>query len=168
MANNSALVWISSSYSYYMNIYCMSNSSSSSTGTRTPHNYGLSATSCGVGCYRMYSTSSYLSSSYRGIYTCWIKDSKGDYLAINFGIYQYGFNCKYAELHFNLKPEYSVMSGPLYSCSDGYITEEDSLLQSVHPDVHIHYFSAYKCCVDKGWNYPYNGWGSLPAFTSDD
>ncbi len=105
MANNSALVWKSySSYSYEMDIHCMSNSTSSSTGSviRTPYGNPLSATSCGVGCYRMYSSSSSLSSSHRGIYTCRIADSNGVYLDINFGIYPYNsrYSCKHAELYF--------------------------------------------------------------------
>ncbi len=107
MANNSALFWKSSStYSYEMDIYCMSNSTSSYTGSviRTPYSNGLSASSCGVGCYRMYSSSSSLSSSYRGIYTCRISDSNGVYLDINFGIYPYNstYSCKHAELYFKV------------------------------------------------------------------
>ncbi len=101
MANNSALVWKSSTYNYEMDIYCMSNSSSSSTGSvMTPSSNPLSTTSCGVGCYQMYSTSSSLSSTYQGIYTCRIADSNGDYLDFNFGIYPYSYRyiCKYTEL----------------------------------------------------------------------
>ncbi len=105
MANNSALVW-KSAYIYKMDIYCMSNSSSSYTGNviRTPYSNALSETSCGVGCYRMYSTYSSLSSSYQGIYTCRIADSNEDYLDINFGIYPYDsrYSCKHAELYFKV------------------------------------------------------------------
>ncbi len=109
MANNSALVWKSSTYSYYiiyeMEIYCMSNSSSSSTGSVIASSYDpFSTSSCGVGCYQMYSSSSYLSSSHQGIYTCRIADSNGVYLDINFGIYLYNsrYSCKHAELYFKV------------------------------------------------------------------
>ncbi len=107
MANNSALVWKPSTSSYLeMDIYCMSNSSSSSTGSviRTPRGNPLSASSCGVGCYRMYSSSPSLSSTYRGIYTCRIADSNGVYLDINFGIYPYSsrLSCKHAVLYFKV------------------------------------------------------------------
>ncbi len=93
LSNNSALVWRSSTYSSIeMDIYCMSNSSSSATGTLlTPYGWALSRTSCGVGCYRVYSSSSSLSSSYQGIYTCRIADSRGISLDVNFGIYPYSY-----------------------------------------------------------------------------
>ncbi len=98
LSNNSALVWRSSTSSYLeMDIYCMSNSSSSSTGTLlTPYGWALSRTSCGIGCYRVYSSSSSLSSSYQGIYTCRIADSRGVSLDVNFGIYPYSYryHCK--------------------------------------------------------------------------
>ncbi len=93
LSNNSALVWKHSTYSYNeMDIYCMSNSSSSSTGSLlTPYGNALSRTSCGIGCYRMYSSSSSLSSPYQGIYTCRIADSRGISLDVNFGIYPYSY-----------------------------------------------------------------------------
>ncbi len=98
LSNNSALVWRSPTYSYNeLDIYCMSNSSSSSTGSLlTPYGWALSRTSCGIGCYRVYSSSSSLSSSYRGIYTCRIADSRGISLDVNFGIYPYSYrySCK--------------------------------------------------------------------------
>ncbi len=98
LSNNSALVWRSSTYSYNeMDIYCMSNSTSYYTGSLlTPYGSALSHTSCGVGCYRVYSSSSSLSSSYRGIYTCRIADSRGISLDVNFGIYPYAYrySCK--------------------------------------------------------------------------
>ncbi len=92
LSNNSASVW-GSPYSYYqMDIYCMSNSTSSSTGSLlTPYGSALSNTSCGIGCYRVYSSSSSLSSSYQGIYTCSIADSRGISLDVNFGIYPYSY-----------------------------------------------------------------------------
>ncbi len=79
----------------------MSNSTSSSTGSVIAPSYNpLSTTSCGVGCYRMYSRSSSLSSAYQGIYTCRIADSDGVYLDIHFGIYPYSYRntCKYLKL----------------------------------------------------------------------
>ncbi len=108
MANNSALVWkypTSGYYTHEMDIYCMSNSSSSSTGSVIAATYNpLSTSSCGVGCYRMYSLSSSLNSSYQGIYTCRIADSNGVYLDINFGIYPYNsrYSCKHVELYFKV------------------------------------------------------------------
>ncbi len=98
LSNNSALVWRSSTSRYYeMDIYCMSNSSSSSTGSLlATYDWALSRTSCGIGCYRVYSSSSSLSSSYQGIYTCRIADSRGISLDVNFGIYPYAYrySCK--------------------------------------------------------------------------
>ncbi len=93
LPNNSALVWRSPTSRYLeMDIYCMSNSSSSTTGSLlTPYGSALSRTSCGIGCYRVYSSSSSLSSSYQGIYTCRIADSKGISLDVNFGIYPYSY-----------------------------------------------------------------------------
>ena len=100
LPNNSALVWKYPTYSYYkyeMDIYCMSNSTSSSEGSLiSPYGYVLRTTFCGVGCFQMYSSSSYLSSSYRGIYTCRIADSRGMFFDLNFGIYPYNerYTCK--------------------------------------------------------------------------
>ncbi len=104
LSNNSALVWRSPTYSYLeMDIYCMSNSSSSSTGTLlTPYGSALSHTSCGIGCYQVYSSSSSLSSSYQGIYTCRIADSRGISLDVNFGIYPYSYRYHCKSIIFNL------------------------------------------------------------------
>ncbi len=75
----------------------MSNSSSSSVSAYIEYPFSssqFSTVSCGTGCYRLYSTYSYLSLSYQGIFTCRIQDSRGSYLDLHLGIYPYGFNCK--------------------------------------------------------------------------
>ncbi len=82
----------------------MSNSSSSSVSASIQYPYSgspFSTTRCGTGCYRLYSTYSYLRSSYQGIFTCRIQDSRGIYLYKHFGIYPYGFNCKYLDYFTN-------------------------------------------------------------------
>ncbi len=98
VANNTAIVWRKSSYSTKVNLYCMSNSSSSSVSARIQYPYSSGyfySTRCGTGCYQLYSTYSYyLNSDYYGIFTCRIQDSRGIYLYLHFGIYRHGFICK--------------------------------------------------------------------------
>ncbi len=96
VANNSAIVWKSSSYYNKVNLYCISNSSSSSVSAYLQYPYGnpFNSRRCGIGCYRWYSTESYLRSSNQGIFTCRIQDSRGIYLDLHFGMYPFEFNCK--------------------------------------------------------------------------
>ena len=80
--------------SYYINIYCITNSSAymhSGSLTR-PNNYNIyfdSGYSPGVS--RIYSYSSYPGS---GIYTAHVIDANGTPLDLNVGIYDYRFTCK--------------------------------------------------------------------------
>ncbi len=94
VANNTAIVW-KPFFSYYnLNLYCMSNSSSSYVSASIQYPYSsfqFSTTRCGTGCYQLYSTHSF----HKGIYTCRIQDSRGVYLDLHFGMYPYGFNCKH-------------------------------------------------------------------------
>ncbi len=100
LSNNSAIVWkygYYSSYRTFYNLYCMSNASSTSASVVYPYSSSyVSRTTCGAGCYRLYYNNRYttLSSSYQGIHTCRIRDSRGIYLDVHVGIYQYGFSCK--------------------------------------------------------------------------
>ncbi len=102
LSNNSAIVWRPPSASYrsttYYILYCMSNASSTSASVVYPYIGGyVTTTTCGAGCYQLYYRSSYtnsLSSSYQGIYTCRIQDSRAIYLDIHVGIYPSSFNCK--------------------------------------------------------------------------
>ena len=80
-------------------LYCQSNSTSSSVGSIIgDYSYYLSQSNCGAGCYYVYRFSSSWSysywSSYQGVYTCRIPDSTGAYLDVNVGIYPVGFSCK--------------------------------------------------------------------------
>ncbi len=98
LSNNSAIVWKSSYYSTYYRLNCMSNASSTSAYVVYPYSSGYTYTgSCGAGCYQLYYYGYYvsLSSSYQGIHTCRIQDSRGIYLDVNTGIYPYGFRCKF-------------------------------------------------------------------------
>ncbi len=93
VANNTAIVL----RSYYpgMHFYCMSNSSSSSVSASIQYPYSsnqFSTTRCGTGCYQLYSTFYYFSSSDQGIFTCKIQDSRGINLGLHFGIYPNDFN----------------------------------------------------------------------------
>ena len=51
-----------------------------------------------AGCYEFYYYyyywSSFYLSSYSGVYTCTISDSRGNYLSVNIGLYSEGFSCK--------------------------------------------------------------------------
>ena len=96
LPNNSAVVWESRyyfTYRYSLDLYCMSNSTSNSSGTviLTDHSVGNPETSfCGVGCLRIHKISSRLQ-NFDGIHTCRILDSQGTFLDVNFGIYFYRF-----------------------------------------------------------------------------
>ncbi len=104
LSNNSAIVWTPYPYSYYSyssctyyRLYCMSNASSTSAYVVYPYSsYYSSTSSCGTGCYQLYYSDSRtsLSSSYQGIHTCRIQDSRGIYLDVNVGIYPNGFYCR--------------------------------------------------------------------------
>ncbi len=168
VANNTAIVW--RSYYPLMNLYCMSNSSSSSVSASIQYPYSSSwfhTTRCGTGCYRLYSTLSYLSSSYQGIFTCNIQDSRGIYLGLHFGIYPNGFNGN-VYLFFGISQVVLISSmvacvfhcyndtthgmTHFLSCSCGYITVEYGY-QSVHSDLYLHHLTCCHCRVDKGWNH---------------
>ncbi len=97
ISNNSAIVYTPYRTSTHYDLYCMSNASS--TSAYVVYSYSssyVSRTTCGAGCYRLYYRNSYfsLSSSYQGIHTCKIQDSRGIYLDVHFGIYPNGFNGK--------------------------------------------------------------------------
>ncbi len=99
LSNNSAITWRQSSYytTTYYSLYCMSNASSTSAYALFPYSSSyVSRTTCGAGCYRLYYTGyqTSLSSSYQGIYTCRIQDSRGIYLDVHVGIYPHSFSCK--------------------------------------------------------------------------
>ncbi len=148
-----------------MDIYCMSNSSSYLTGSlMTPNGSALSHTSCGIGCYRVYSNSSSLSSSYQGIYTCRIADSRGISLDVNFGIYPYGYRSS--------SKDYISFLIRCYNCYQLLCSNPCSdlkcILQSVHSDLYLHHFTCYHCRVDKGRNHTVLWWVSLPALTGGD
>ncbi len=103
LSNNSAIVWRPPSDSYwstttYYSLDCMSNASITSASVVYPYSSSyMSRTTCGTGCYRLYYRSRYtnsLSSSYQGIHTCRIQDSRGIYLDVHVGIYPNRFHCK--------------------------------------------------------------------------
>ncbi len=96
LSNNDAIVWRQHSSTYY-SLYCMSNASSTSAYVLYPYSSRyVSTTTCGAGCYRLYYSGSQtsLDSTYQGIHTCRIQDSRGIYLDVHVGIYPNGFHCK--------------------------------------------------------------------------
>ncbi len=97
LSNNTAIVWTSYYAFTHYNLYCMSNASNTSAYVVYPYSSAYTSTgSCGTGCYQLYYSRRYhsLSSTYQGIHTCRIKDSRGIYLDVSIGLYPNGFNCK--------------------------------------------------------------------------
>ena len=107
--NSYAIVDTGRSSSTRFDMYCCSNSSSSRGTFTYPNGYVYSSNyryayitqytgnSTYAGCTQLYySYRSYYSFylNYRGIYTCNIRDSRGNNIAVSIGLYSEGFNCK--------------------------------------------------------------------------
>lgn len=80
-----------------------------------------------------------------------IEDSRGVILDVNFGLYPYGFFCKYGTFMLHIAV---TLFDLLHACSGtcGDFFAEEDVLKSVHSGMYIHYITCYNRCVDEGWH----------------